>query len=284
MEHGIPHAFGSYQELLDSREVDAIYNPLPNSMHAEWTIKALEAGIPVLCEKPFTVNADEAREVVAVARNKGVLLAEAFMYRFHPIYDIVLETIRAGEIGDVLMIRSSFAFRIKDDPKNIRLSGPLAGGALMDVGCYCVNLSRRIAGCEPVRASALEHRADVDVTLLGNLEFPNGVLAQFECSFERFGRRRAEIEGTEGVIILESPWFPGEDRAQFILRRGDKEQTVTTMGANSYHLEVSDFAQACKTHRPLRWPAEDAVANMAVIDALYRSAREGVTAEVERVM
>ena len=278
-EHGIPRVFGSYDELLASNEVDCIYNPLPNSMHAEWTIKALEAGKPVLCEKPFAVNAAEARQMVATAKRTGVLLAEAFMYRFHPMYDEVLKVIASGSIGDVVTIRSVFTFRMTDRG-NIRCSGPLAGGSLMDVGCYCVNLARRIAGCEPVRAQAIERRTTVDDTLLGALEFPNGILSQFECSIEDFPRSRAEIAGTEGMIAIESPWFPGADQAQFELRQGENRQTITTPGANNYQLEAEDFEAAFRTHRPLRWTPDDAVANMAVLDALYASAREGAAVEV----
>jgi len=278
-EHGLPRAFGSYEDLLRSGEVEAIYNPLPNSLHAEWTIKALEAGLPVLCEKPFAVNAEEAQEMAAAAKRTGKLLAEAFMYRFHPMYDHVLEWINGGEIGKVTSIRSCFTFCLSDRG-NIRASGELAGGSLMDVGCYCVNLARRVAGCEPLRAHAFERRTTVDDTLFGTLEFPHGILCHFESSIENHPRSWAEIVGTEGMIFIENPWFPGEESARFILRRGDHEEVVSTAGANCYQLEVEDFVNAYRTHQPLRWPPEDAVANMAVIDALYTSVREGRVVQV----
>jgi xylose dehydrogenase (NAD/NADP) len=278
-EHGLPRAFGSYEALLRSDEVDAIYNPLPNSLHAEWTIKALEAGLPVLCEKPFAVNAGEAEEMAAAAKRTGKLLAEAFMYRFHPMYDHILERLNEGAIGKVTSIRSCFTFQLKDRG-NIRASSELVGGSLMDVGCYCVNLARRIAGCEPVRAHAFERRTTVDDTLLGTLEFPNGILCHFESSIENHPRSCAEIAGTEGMILIEKPWFPGEENARFVLRRGDREELIQTPGADCYQLEVEDFVNAYRTHRPLRWPPEDAIANMAVIDALYASVREGRVAEV----
>jgi predicted dehydrogenase len=278
-EHGIPRVFGSYDELLASGEIDAIYVPLPNSLHAEWTIKALERGIPVLCEKPFAVDAAQARKMVDASKRTGMLLAEGFMYRFHPIYDHVLDLIGDGAIGDVISIRSLFTFRLRDR-SNIRASMELAGGALMDVGCYCVNLARRIAGCEPLRAHAFERRTTVDDTLFGALEFPNGVLSQFESSIENYGRSRAEITGTEGMIILDRPWFPGEDQAKFMLQRGDQVEEIVTPGANCYHLEVEDFVRAYRTCQPPHWGPEDAVANMAVIDALYASARKGVAMPV----
>jgi len=278
-EHGLPRAFGSYEGLLRSGEVDAIYNPLPNSLHAEWTIKALEAGLPVLCEKPFAVSAGQAEKMVAVAKRTGKLLAEAFMYRFHPMYDHILERLNEGVIGKVTSIRSCFAFRLSDR-RNIRASAELAGGSLMDVGCYCVNLARRIAGCEPARAHAFERRTTVDDTLFGTLEFPNGILCHFESSIENHPRSCAEIVGTEGMILIENPWFPGEESARFVLRRGDHEEIIHTPGANGYQLEVEDFVNAYRTHQPLRWPPEDAIANMAVIDALYASVREGRAVEV----
>lgn len=272
-ELGIPRAFGSYEDMLRSGEISAVYNPLPNSLHAEWTIKALEAGVPVLCEKPFTLTASEAREVAKLAKRKKLPVAEAFMYRFHPIYDRVMDTIQSGSIGEVMAIRSAFTFSLPDR-ENIRWKSELGGGALMDLGCYCVNLSRLIAGCEPVSVAGVERRSGVDGTMIGVLEFPGNVLAHFECSFEQYGRSFAEIEGTEGVIILQRPWFPGEHTAEFLIRREGREETVSVTGANTYRLEVEDFGRACQTHGAPRWTIDDAVANMAVIDSLYTSARE----------
>lgn len=278
-ENGIPRAFGSYEELLTCGEIDAIYNPLPNSMHAEWTIKALEAGIPVLCEKPFASNAPEAQEMVDASKRTGVLLGEAFMYRFHPIYDHVLDRIEKGAIGKLLSISSTFKFQLSDRT-NIRAIGELAGGSLMDVGCYCVNLSRRLAGGLPARVHAFERRTTVDDTLFGTLEFANGIVAQLECSIESRSARGAEIAGTDGLIVLENPWFPGDDTAKFTIYSGDKQEVVVTPGANSYQLEVDDFAAALRTRKPLRWGPEDAVENMVVVDALYKSAREGVVVDL----
>lgn len=272
-ECGVPRAFGSYEDMLRSGEVNAVYNPLPNSMHAEWTIRALEHGIPVLCEKPFTMNADEARQVAELAEQKRLPVAEGFMYRFHPIYDRIRSIIDEGRIGNVMAIRSAFTFRLANR-NNIRWSLELGGGALMDIGCYCVNLARLITRSEPIRVAAIERRDGVDGTMIGVLEFPNQVLAHFECSFEQHGRSFAEIEGTDGVIILPKPWFPGEQTADFFVRYEDREERVSMQGADTYRLEVEDFARACVTRRPPRWGVDDAIANMAAIDALYRSAQE----------
>jgi predicted dehydrogenase len=280
-ELGIPRAFGSYEDMLHSGEISAVYNPLPNSLHAEWTLKALEAGLPVLCEKPFALTASDAQAVAAAAKRKNLPVAEAFMYRFHPIYAQVLDTIRSGSIGEVMAIRSAFTFNLRDRD-NIRWKSELGGGALMDLGCYCISLSRLVAGCEPVSAAGVERRSGVDGTMIGVLEFPGNVLAHFECSFEQYGRSFAEIEGTEGVIILPRPWFPGEHTAEFLIRREGREETVAIAGANTYRLEIEDFGQACQTRSAPRWTVDDAVANMTVIDSLYQSARERHPVSIDR--
>lgn len=278
--HDIPLAFGSYAELLASGQVDLVYNPLPNSLHAEWTIRALEAGCPVLCEKPFAVNAAQAAEVREVARQTGLHVAEAFMYRHHPLYAKLLELLRAGAIGEPASVHSQFAFLL-DDPASISASPELAGGALLDVGCYCVHLSRQIAGCEPVRATALERRSAVDDTFMGILDFPNGFLASFEASIASAERHRAEIAGTTGTLVLERPWHPGDRQARLVIRRwGEPDEVVTVAGANPYFLQLEEFVEVCAGRAAPRWTVEDAVNNMAAIDALFLSAREGRVAEV----
>jgi xylose dehydrogenase (NAD/NADP) len=272
--YGIPLAFGSYDEMLQSGEVDLIYNPLPNSLHAEWTIKALEAGLPVLCEKPFAVNAEEARAVERVAVAKGLPVAEAFMYRHHPQWQHVAELLKSGIIGDVSSLHSQFTFLLDDRTQN-PASVDFAGGALMDVGCYCVHFSRLIAGCEPAWVSAFENRSGVDDLLLGLLEFPNGILSHFETSIANFERHRAEIAGTAGSILMQSPWAPGDGPATIRICRPEmKPEEIIVPPANSYQLEVDDFVAVCAGTTPARWPVADAVANMTVLDALFTSVRE----------
>lgn len=275
----VPHAFGSYDELLRSGEVDAVYIPLPNSLHAEWTIRSLEAGLPVLCEKPLTATAAEAREVMRARDRTGLPVAEAFMYRYHPMYDHVWACLHKGVIGETIGFHGVFSFLL-DDPSSIVASSELAGGALRDVGCYPVNLARLVAGCEPVRAFAMMRGGTVDDTLIGMLEFPNGLIAQIECSIECFERTRAEITGTKGAIVMESPWNPGNRRAEFILRREDGAERIETPGANRFQLEVEDFANAVLTGAAPRWPLEDAVANMAALDALIAAAKTGTAVPV----
>jgi xylose dehydrogenase (NAD/NADP) len=272
--HGIPLAFGSYGDLLQSGEVDLIYNPLPNSLHAEWTVRALEAGLPVLCEKPLAANAREAREVEQAAVRAGLHVAEGFMYRYHPQWDRVFELLRNGAVGSVTSLYSTFTFML-DDRSTIPASAELAGGALMDVGCYCVNFSRRVAGAEPSHVSAIERRTTVDDTLVGILDFPNGILASFETSIASFERQGAEIIGTEGSIVVEKPWLPGESAARITRYRPEAQpEEILIPAAHTYHLEVEEFVAVCSGQAQPRWPLSDAVANMAAIDALYLSARE----------
>lgn len=279
-DHEIPEAFSSYEAMLESNAIDVVYNPLPNSLHAEWTIAALEAGLPVLCEKPFTTNAVEARAVAETARRTGLAVAEAFMYRFHPVYDVVVELILQGRIGELRTIESSFSFFLRDRSE-IPASAELGGGALLDVGCYCVNLARLIAASEPIAAAALEKRTSVDDTFAGVLEFGDGVLAPFHCSIEAFDRSRAEIVGTDGAISVENPWFPGETAGTIYIRTESGEQCITTPGGKSYQLEALDFASAVREGRPPRWTVDDAIANMTVIDALIESAKTGAAVAIQ---
>jgi xylose dehydrogenase (NAD/NADP) len=173
-------------------------------------------------------------------------------------------------------------FLMKDWSTNIRASGALAGGASMDIGCYCINFCRRILGEEPERAFAFERRGDVDNTLIGSLEFPSGRLAQFQVSMETNGYSRAEIFGTHGMILMEQPFFPGREDTSFVIRRGTEDETVRVAGVDCYALEVQDFIRAMRANESTRWPVEDAVRNMAVIDACYQSAREGCAVKVEK--
>jgi D-xylose 1-dehydrogenase (NADP+, D-xylono-1,5-lactone-forming) len=273
-DRNVPHAFGSYEEMLRSGCVDAVYNPLPNSLHAEWTIQALDAGLPVLCEKPIAVNADEAGDIQSASKRTGLPVVEAFMYRHHPVYEEIIKMLREGAIGRVVSIDSAFNWLL-DDRAQIPASAELAGGALMDVGCYPINVSRMLAGCEPTRVCAFERRASVDDTLIGLLDFPNGILARIECSIETEEKRHLEIKGTGGSMVLDNPWHPGDTESRIHVTRYGKEEVLAGPGANCYTLEIEEFARVVHGESTPRWTLTDAIANMSVIDALYRSAREG---------
>ena len=270
-QHGVPRACGSYEELLADGDIDAIYNPLPNSMHAEWSIKCAEAGIPTLCEKPFASDAPEAQSIVDAFEQHNALLAEAFMYRFHPQHAKVKEILATGGIGELQIINSSFTFRIADEA-NIRLSKTLAGGALMDVGCYCVNLMRFMTGEEPERVSAaanIGERTEVDETLVGALEFPSGVIGHFDCGLRSFGQHTYTLKGSEGMITVPQS-FVIDKAADGIVRhwQGDSFSEHVIPAVDQYQLMVEDFADALLNERPPRFAPSDAVNNMRVVDKL----------------
>ena len=275
-EQNIPRAFGSYEEMLASDAIDAVYNPLPNSMHAEWSIKCAEAGKATLCEKPFASDAAEAQTMVDAFARHDVMLAEAFMYRFHPQYEVVKRLIGDGAIGDLQLIQSSFTFFI-DDFSNIRLSEALAGGGLMDVGCYCINVMRFISGEEPGAVTATAkfgERSGVDEIMAGTLTFPSGVIGVFDCGLRAHRQQSVRFKGTAGSIILPSSFTPDKDKATIVEQwNGETLTEHVVPPVDQYQLMVEDFADALLTGREPRFPASDAVQNMRLVDRLYAAAR-----------
>lgn len=273
---GIPRSYGSYQALLEAQDIDAVYVPLPNSLHREWTLRAAELGKHVLCEKPLGLTAQECLEMEAAAERNQVKLMEAFMYRFHPRTEKVLEMIGAGQLGELRLIHSAFTFRLTR-PDNIRLKPELGGGSLMDVGCYCVNISRTVAGAEPVEAQALARwsLSGVDEQMVGTLRFANGMLAQFDCALTMERREVYELAGTDAFLAVPAAFLPGEADVGILetRSRGSLEQHVIP-GVDEYRLMAEHFADCILQDRPPRYPAAEAAANMRVIEALYRSARE----------
>lgn len=282
---GIPTAYGTYEALLDDEDVDAVYIPLPNSLHREWSIRAAQAGKHVLCEKPLALSASECLEMEAAARESGVKLMEAFMYRFHPRTRRMLAMVRDGVLGELCMIRSAFTFRLTR-PDNIRWRPDLGGGALMDVGCYCVNVSRTVAGQEPIEVQATAVAADtgVDARMVGTMRFPDDLLAQFDCALTMERRETYEIAGADAWIRVPAAFLPGKDDVVIEERRG-REPTVfhDVTGADEYRLMVEHFADCVLRDEPVEYPPTEAAANMASIEALLDSARRGgVWVPVER--
>jgi xylose dehydrogenase (NAD/NADP) len=280
-EKGIARAHGSYEALLADPEVDVIYNPLPNSLHVEWSIRALQAGKHVLCEKPMSRHPDEVQRAFDVAEREGRVLAEAFMWRHHPQVVRARELLEAGEIGALKIIRAAFAFRAWN-PDDIRLQADLDGGGLMDVGCYCVSGARTLAGAEPVRAYAeyvLSHpptpqppgRGGVDVALAATLRFPGDVLAHFDCGLSYAGGDQLEAVGTDGSLFLDDPWHGRE--AIIEVRRGDGSiERVEAGPANSYALELANFEAAVRGDGDALLARDDALSQARAIAALYTSA------------
>ena len=282
-EHGIPLAFGSYQEMIDSDEIDAVINTLPNSMHHEWTIKAAEAGKHILCEKPLSATMAEGREMKAVAEANNVVLVEAFTPRWTRQNRTVRQLIADGEIGDVTYLESSLAFRMSR-PDDIRLSKPLAGGSLMDVGCYAVYAVRYAMGVEPVSAMAFDRKrrgVEVDTTLSGLLKFPNGAVGHIFCSFDGPRRTVFDAVGTEGTISVNGAF---RETMPVTITRGDEAPEVMQMSSrNRFEVQIDEFSECVLTGKQPEFPPDDALRNMAAILALYESADSGRAVEVEQI-
>jgi len=282
-ELGIPRSHGSYEALLADPEVDAIYIPLPNHLHMEWTIAAARAGKHVLCEKPLALTTADAQTMVDACRNDGVRLMEAFMYRLHPSWIAVRELVGSGRIGRLQAVQSWFSY-FNDDPTNIRNILPYGGGALMDVGCYLVNLSRMLFGGEPTRVEASITRdaiMRVDVLTSALLEFGDGI-ATFTCSTRAEDDQRVHIYGTEGRISIAIPFNIPPDRPThvYISAGGDPPvapdtETLTFETADPYGCEAQAFAEAILDGLPTPTPPADAVANMRVIERIFEAAGPG---------
>jgi len=277
-ELGIARAYGSYEEVLADPEVDAVYNPLPNDLHERWTIAAARAGKHVLCEKPMAMTAAEAERMIAASEAEGILLMEAFMYRLHPTWESVRGAVASGRIGDLKAVQSWFSY-FNDDPTNIRNIGASGGGALYDVGCYAVNLSRMLFGAEPVRVQGSVHRdpeLGVDVLTSGVLDFPTGV-ATFACSTRAEPDQRVHVYGTRGRIAIEIPFNIPLDLPTrvFVTAGGDPPvapdtEVLTFEPANQYAIQAEGFAAAILNGTPVPIPPADAVANLRVIEELFR--------------
>ena len=281
-EHNIPRAYGSYEELLADREVEAIYNPLPNALHAPWTIKAAVAKKHILCEKPLAPTPAECARMIVAAKKHRVVLMEAFMYRFHPQTKKIKELIDAGAIGKLLQVRSAFTFNLNlNDLSNVRLSKSLIGGSVMDVGCYCINLSRYLFGREPSEVFGVANygkKSRVDEQMIGVLRFGEGV-AYFDSSFQVTFRAFAEAVGSAGKIVIPSPWKPPNPSTITLTSRGKTEEIIV-QGGDPYKLQVDHFNAVVRRKAKLGFPPTDGVANARVMQALLKSARKNCVVRV----
>ena len=279
----IPRSYGSYAELLADPDIDAVYIPLPNHLHARWTIEAARAGKHVLCEKPLAMTAADAETMIDASREAGVLLMEAFMYRLHPSWVAVRELVAAGRIGRLRAVDSWFSY-YNDDPTNIRNIRETGGGALFDIGCYSVNLSRMLFGGEPDRVKATVIRdpaSGVDVLTSGILAFGQGV-ATFTCSTRTEPDQRVDIYGDSGRISIEIPFNIPPDRPTrvSVIAGGDPPvapaaEVLTFETADPYGVEVELFGAAVLAGGPVPVHPEDAVANLRVIERLFASGDAG---------
>ena len=270
-ERGIERAHASYDALLADPEVEALYISLPNSMHVDWAIRALEAGKHVLCEKPLSRRAAEVERAFAVAEREGRVLMEAFMYRHHPQTRRLVELIADGAVGRLRLVRGAFSFAAQD-ASNIRLSAALDGGALMDVGCYCVSGARLIAG-EPERVSAEESIGGdgVDVVLAATMRFADDVLANFDCGLALASRDELEVVGEDGSLFLDDPWHCREPVIE-LRRDGEPVERIEIERADPYQLEAENMSAAVRGAAEPLLGRDDAVGQARTIEALYEAA------------
>ncbi len=278
-EHGIERSYGSYEALLADPDVEAVYVSLPNALHVPWTIRALEAGKHVFCEKPLTSRAHEAEAAFDAADRAGRILSEAFMYRHHPQTARFAELVREGAIGRLQLVRATFAFRLSDRG-NVRLLPDLAGGSLHDVGCYCVSGARLLAG-EPERAygEAVTGETGVDVRFTGMLRFPAGVQAELSCGFT-IEHQGLEAIGDGGSLLAPDPWHCRLGVLE-LRRAGEDVERIHVEPADSYRLELEDVSRAIRAGSQPLLGREDALGQARVLEALLRSAADGVPVEVE---
>lgn len=279
---GIETAYGSYEELIDDPNIDAIYNPLPNHLHVSWSVRAAAAGKHVLCEKPIALSADEARSLRAAQEQYGVHIGEAFMVRMHPQWIAVQRLIAEGRIGAPRLISGHFSYH-RRDPNDIRSKPEFGGGALLDIGCYPVTIARWLFASEPTRcAASVERDPDLRIDSLTSamLEFANGH-ATFSCATQLVPFQRMTIFGERGRIEVEIPFNAPPDRRCRVLVddgsrfAGDSAQAIDFAAVDQYTLQAERFADAVAGTSPMPVSLDDAIANMAVIDALFRSAESG---------
>jgi len=274
-EKKIPRAHGSYESLLADPEIDVIYNPLPNHLHAEWTIKAVEAGKHVLCEKPLALSVEEVDAIQAAARKHGRVVAEAFMYRHHPQTLKVVELVQGGSIGTLKLIKGSFSFMLTREG-DVRLNPEWGGGSIWDVGCYPISYARTVVGAAPldVFGQQVTGPTGIDETFVGQMRFPNDVHMQFDSSFVIPLHAFVEIVGSEGTLNIPAPFKPNENEKIYLTRQG-KTETIKIKGQELYIGEVEDMADAILLGKEPRISLEDSRANVMVIKALLESARTG---------
>ncbi|MGP4694096.1 Gfo/Idh/MocA family protein [Agrobacterium cavarae] len=280
---GIEKSYGSYEDLLSDPDIDAIYNPLPNHLHVPMTIKALEHGKPVLCEKPIALNAAQASELAEAQKAANLPVAEAFMVRHHPQWKKARAMVAEGRLGDVRAIQTIFAYYL-DDPKNVRNQADIGGGGLFDVGCYAINTARFLFDAEPLRAVALMENDPVfgtDRLTSGLLAFPEGRQLAFTCSTQLSLTQKVTVLGTRGRLEIPIPFNAPADQQTVLIfddgrdLAGGGRQEIVIEPVDQYREQVDAFAEAVLSGTPLETGLEDAIANMKAIDALFRSATSG---------
>lgn len=271
-QHGIPRALDGYADVVADPEIDVVYNPLPMHLHKEWTIAALRAGKHVLCEKPFAANADEAREMVAVAEETGLFLMEAFHYRYHPLFERVMQIVRSGTLGRLTRLDGEFNVVI-EDRNDLRHRYDTAGGATMDLGCYPLHWMRQVAGSEPrvVSASAIEGEKHVDLSMQAQLEFEGGLRGELRTSIAAPFSAVLKVEGERGSMVVDNPMQPHNGHRLLLTVDGQTSEEKVE-GFTTYRHQLIAFAAALRGDRRVITMGDDSIANMTLIDSVYRAA------------
>lgn len=272
----IAKAFGDYDDMLADPEIDAVYIPLPNSDHAPWAIKAMEAGKHVLVEKPFALNADEAQQMISVSLDKSVTLMEAFMYRFSSRFDKLIQIVRFGDIGKIRFIESSFSFNLTN-PDDFRLHAEQGGGALYDLGCYCVNLHRQLANREPLSVQATQYKGNtsVDLQMSAMMEFDEAIFSHFSVGLNGYSQQATRVVGSEAVLEIEFPFNPSGAVTSAKLIKAGQAKTLTFKAENDYEKMIAHFYEVAIRRAIAKFPLSDSINNLIVMQALSDSARNG---------
>ena len=270
---GIPHFFSNYEDMISDPDIDIIYNSLPNGLHAEWSVKAMQMGKHVLCEKPIATSNQEMDEIISTANKTGMVIAEAFMYRHHPQTILVKQMVEQGEIGNIQLINGSFCYT-NTRPSNPRFDPDLGGGCLWDVGCYPIDYARYITGKEPVEVFGhqITGPTGIDVLYVGQMYFDPHIIAQFESSFITPFKVLIEITGDRGRIVIPEPYKPGLS-TKLVLEQDGLKKTLRIKGKKLYQGEVEDIENAILFGNPPRIRLQDSKANISTIAALYKSAQ-----------
>ena len=278
-EHGTAKAYGSYQALLHDPDIDAVINPLPNSMHCEWSIKAAQAGKHILCEKPLSVTVDESRKMIDAAKHNGVLLVEAFTHRLNPQLQCARRLVQQGEIGEVKLARAELTFSIRNWQGDVRAQADLGGGALLDAGCYCVSAVRFVLNAEPVAAQAFQHvRNGVDATLSGLLRFPGDSVAHIVTGMEEPFRCVLEVVGSHGAITVPNMF---DECADVHIAIGNDERVERFSGPDRFQVQLERFSVCILQGKEPEFPPEDGLKNVAALQALKQAADSGALVEVK---
>ena len=281
---GIPKVYDSYEDLLGDEEIDAVYIPLPNHLHAKWVMEAAKAGKHVLVEKPASLTAHEMKEMQEVCSRHEVLFMEAFMYQFHAQHKRVKDIIKTGEIGEVKYMYASHSFFLDDDGDNIRLSAEKGGGALYDVGCYNIHAIRHILQAEPAEVKAfsrIDPKFKVDMTTTGHLWMDNGIQAMFDCSFQMKSRDEYRVAGTKGEIICQHAYRPDrKGHKGTLIIRTDGETRKEIITCDQYLMQVDHFAECILEGKQPLYTGDDTLQNMRVIDACYESIQSDKTVKL----